>query len=189
LQRKNKMATKNYTVAYRRKRECKTDYRKRLKLLSSKKTRLVVRKTLNNIIVQFVNSKGQDHVVCGVTASKLRDFGWNYGLGNTPAAYLTGLLAGKIAKKKNISEAILDMGLQSKTSERLFAALKGVLDAEINVPHTKEILPDESRIKGKHIAEYYEKVKKEGIPIQFSTYKPRLVENFEEVKNKILKQA
>ncbi|HLC81226.1 MAG TPA: 50S ribosomal protein L18, partial [Candidatus Nanoarchaeia archaeon] len=40
------------TVLYRRRRELKTDYHKRLKLLSSSKPRLVVRFTNRKIISQ-----------------------------------------------------------------------------------------------------------------------------------------
>lgn len=43
-----------YRVPFRRRREGKTNYHKRLKLLKSKKPRLVVRKTLNHHIAQIV---------------------------------------------------------------------------------------------------------------------------------------
>ena len=56
-----------YRVPFRRRREGKTDYRKRLKLLLSRKPRLVVRKSLNNIIAQIVeyDEKGDRVVVSG----------------------------------------------------------------------------------------------------------------------------
>jgi large subunit ribosomal protein L18 len=83
----------------------------------------------------------------------LKKIGWTK-TGNVPAAYLTGLLAGKKAKEKNVTEAVLDLGLQTSTKgSRIYAALKGVLDAGINVPHSKDILPSEDRIIGKHISE------------------------------------
>jgi len=50
-----------YLVKFRRRRKNITDYRKRLKLLKSKKPRLVVRRFLNNIIAQITlyNEKGR----------------------------------------------------------------------------------------------------------------------------------
>ncbi|MEM4959169.1 MAG: 50S ribosomal protein L18, partial [Nanopusillaceae archaeon] len=43
-----------YTVKYRRRREGKTDYRKRLKLLKSRLPRLVVRRGIWNFTVQLI---------------------------------------------------------------------------------------------------------------------------------------
>ena len=155
-------------MQFKRRREDKTNYKKRLALIKSKKTRLVVRKSLSNISVQFINfnSKG-DETIASANSTELKKLGWSK-TGNVPTAYLTGLLAGKKAKNKNIEEAILDLGLQRSTKgSRIYAALKGVLDSGVNVPHSKEILPSEDRIKGKHISEAIEK-------------------QFEEVKNKIV---
>ena len=44
---------KTHRIKFRRKREGKTDYRKRLKLLLGGKPRLVVRKSLKNITAQI----------------------------------------------------------------------------------------------------------------------------------------
>jgi len=69
----------------------------------------------------------------------------------------------------------------------VFAALKGVVDAGMRIPHSEEILPDESRIRGEHIAAYYEQN-----PEMFSEYEKRgfkpsdLPKHFEEVKSKIM---
>ena len=46
---------KTYTVPFRRKREGKTNYKKRLGLLKSKSLRLVVRKSNKHILVQLVD--------------------------------------------------------------------------------------------------------------------------------------
>jgi len=73
---------------------------------------------------------------------------------NTSAAYLTGYLAGKLALQKGIKEAILDIGLQRPVKgSRVFAALKGLLDAGLEIPHGEDIFPSEERIKGLHISE------------------------------------
>jgi len=159
---------KSYLAQFKRRREDKTNYRKRLGLIKSNKTRLVIRKSLSNISIQFVNfiPKG-DQTIASASSVELKKFGWNR-TGNIPAAYLTGLLAGKKAKDKKIEEAVLDLGLQRSTKgSRIYAALKGVLDSGVNVPHSADILPSEDRIKGKHISD-------------------AVIKQFEEVKNKIV---
>ncbi len=145
----------SFLIQFRRRREKKTNYKKRLALLKSGKTRVVIRKRLKNISVQFINynPKG-DETIASAFSTELKKFGWEGSRGNLPAAYLTGFLAGKRAKEKNINEAILDIGLQTSTKgSRIYAALKGVLDAGVKVPCSQEILPSEDRIKGKHISE------------------------------------
>jgi large subunit ribosomal protein L18 len=141
-------------IKFKRRTERRTNYRKRLALLKSGKVRLVIRKSLSNISVQLVNfNPNGDQTVASAVSSELKKFGWNK-MGNIPAAYLTGLLAGKKAKEKNVTEAVLDLGIQTSTKgSRIYAALKGVLDAGVNVPHSKDILPSEDRINGKHISE------------------------------------
>lgn len=159
------MKNKTGIIQFKRRREKKTNYKKRLALLKSEKTRLVIRKSLSNISVQFVNFDSEgDKTIVTVLSTELKKLGWTKG-GNIPAAYLTGLLAGKRAKEKKIGEAILDLGLQTSTKgSRLYAALKGVLDSGVNIPHSESILPNEDRIKGKHISEdvakQFEDVKK-----------------------------
>jgi large subunit ribosomal protein L18 len=144
-----------YRVGFRRRREGKTDYRKRLGLIKSRKTRLVVRKSNRTITVQFVDFdvKG-DLVRAGATSQDLEAQGWTHSTTATPAAYLTGLLAAKRAKAKGIDEAILDLGRNEPIpGGRIFAALKGVLDAGIDVPHSEDVLPDEKRIRGEHLTD------------------------------------
>ncbi|MEM3704091.1 MAG: 50S ribosomal protein L18, partial [Candidatus Bathyarchaeia archaeon] len=126
-------------------------------LILSRKPRLVVRGTLKNIIVQIVAAKphGDEILVSAHSKELLKNYGWKAPRGNLPAAYLTGLLCGLKAKAKGIEEAVLDIGLHSPTKgARVFAVLKGVLDAGLSVPHGEEKLPDEKRIQGIHIAQY-----------------------------------
>jgi large subunit ribosomal protein L18 len=148
------MTKPTYLIHFKRRRKKKTNYRKRLALLKSEKTRLVIRKRLSNISIQFINFKPEgDLTIASAFSTELKKLGWNR-TGNLPAAYLTGLLAGKRAKDKKIEEAVLDLGLQTSTKgSRIYAALKGILDSGIKVPHSKEILPSEERIRGKHISE------------------------------------
>jgi large subunit ribosomal protein L18 len=143
-----------YHVKPRRHRERKTDYRRRLKLLRSKKPRIVVRKSLKVIRVQFVeyDPQGDKILVSSLSNELTREYGWKYPVSTTPAAYLTGLLAGKRAKEKGIKEGVLDIGLYHPTvGGTLFAALKGVVDAGVACSHEKEMLPNEDRIYGAHL--------------------------------------
>ena len=138
-------------VPFRRRREGKTDYRRRLALVKSGETRLVVRRTNGNVIVQFVDwSTDGDEVKATAVAQELKKMGWEGSPKNTPAAYLTGLLAGKRAAAAGVENAVLDIGRHVPTKgSRVFAALKGVLDAGIDVPHGDEsIYPSEERLNG-----------------------------------------
>ncbi|MFQ5837575.1 MAG: 50S ribosomal protein L18 [Thermoplasmata archaeon] len=143
-----------YRAPFRRRREGRTDYRKRLGLLRSGRPRAVVRKTLSNTIVQFVIYTPEgDRIVTSAVSKELERYAWKVPRGSVPAAYLTGYLAGKRALEAGLKEAVLDIGLHPPTrGGRVFAALKGVLDAGIQVPHDDDILPEEARIRGDHIS-------------------------------------
>ncbi|HII39642.1 MAG TPA: 50S ribosomal protein L18 [Thermoplasmata archaeon] len=145
----------HFRVAFRRRREGKTDYRRRQKLLRSPMPRAVVRKTLNQTLVQIVEEDAAgDRVLASARSLDLKEHGWSVGTGNVPAAYLTGYLAGKRAIAQGVKGAVLDIGVQQPTrGGRVFAALQGLLDAGVQVPHSKEILPDKERIRGEHIGE------------------------------------
>lgn len=161
-------------IQHKRRMKQKTDYRKRLALLRSGKPRLIVRKSLENMRVHLAEfGRGGDRTVASAVSSELAALGWKSGNGNLPAAYLTGLLAGVRAKKAGLKEAVLDLGLQASTKgSRIYASLKGVIDAGMAVPHSKDILPTDERISGKHIqaragieknfAETREKILKDG---------------------------
>ena len=143
-----------YHVQPRRKRQGRTDYRRRLRLLKSGKTRIIVRKSLKNTQVQFVsyNAEGDKTIVSAISHELIKNYNWKFSAATTPAAYLTGLLAGKRAKEKGINDGILDIGRYIPTpGSKLFAALKGVIDAGIACPHDTTMLPNEDRIMGKHL--------------------------------------
>ncbi|WP_297072911.1 50S ribosomal protein L18 [Thermococcus sp.] len=189
-----------YRVPFRRRREGKTNYHKRLKLLKSKKPRLVVRKSLNHHIAQIIvyDPKGDRTIVSAHTRELIRDFGWKGHTGNTPSAYLLGLLIGYKAKQAGVEEAILDIGLHPPTrGSSVFAVLKGAVDAGLNVPHSEEIFPEDYRIRGEHIAEYAKALKEEDESLyrrQFGGYlvkglePEKLPEHFDEVKAKIIEK-
>jgi len=161
-----------YAVKFARKRKGLTDYRKRLKLLMSGKPRLIIRRSLNNITSQVAEyTPSGDIVKVSAVSTELKKYGWNFGTGNVPAAYLTGqLLASKIRKKKvDATKVILDVGIHSTVKgSRIYAALKGVIDAGISVPAGEGIFPVDERLTGQHIQHYYQNNKNKQ---QFATYK------------------
>ena len=186
------MKQKIYNVQKRRKLEGKTNYKKRLKLLLSKKLRLVVRPSLKNIIVQIAEyyPKG-DKIVVSAHSKELEKFGWKFNCGNIPAAYLTGLLIGSKAKTKEIKQCILDIGFNKPVKgSRIFACLKGAIDAGIEIPASKNVFPSENRIKGEHITKYAKQSKNKS---QFLRYNNKgldisqLSKTVEDIKNKIIK--
>jgi len=144
--------------------------------------RLVVRKTLNSTSAQIVQySPGGDKVLFTASTKELEQFGWKAHKGNTVSAYLVGLLIGKKISGK-VKKVILDTGLHPTVKgARVFAVLKGCLDAGIEIPHSPEILPSDDRVSGKHIEAYAGTGK-------FTKYDPKNIsKDFEEVKGKIAK--
>jgi len=187
---------KIHIVQLRRNRERKTNYKRRIALLVSGKLRLVIRKSVYNINLQIIEYKPEgDKVLVSANSKELVKFGYALNRSNIPAAYLTGLLLGQKAKKKSIKEAILDIGLNTHIKgSRIYASLKGVIDAGLKVPCSEEVFPPEERINGTHISEYAEKLKKESkekYEKQFSSYIKNKAEDvkkqFNEVKDKIMK--
>ncbi|MEK6853076.1 MAG: 50S ribosomal protein L18 [Nanoarchaeota archaeon] len=189
------------TVMYRRKREHKTSYPKRLKLLLSGKKRIVVRLTNSRVIAQLVEftPKG-DKILAGVDSFALRKYGWKYSCKNIPAAYLTGFLLGRKAKDKKFKDtSVLDTGLNYPQHKgRIYAFLKGALDAGISVPHGEtDLFPEEKKIEGQHVQEYGEKIKgnKDVYERQFAQYlksnsaPENMAAAFMQVKQKITGQT
>ncbi len=146
-----------YRVPFRRRAEGKTNYHLRLKLLKSKKLRIVIRSSQNHISVQVIKSTlGGDKVLVNAHSKELsKKYGWKAFTGNLPAAYLTGYLAGLRAKKQEIEESVLDLGL-FRHRQRVLAAFMGFLKSGIEVPHSEEFFPEnlEERVKGAHIEAY-----------------------------------
>src|SRR5512136_174067 len=151
------MATgSRYFVPYRRRREGKTDYYKRTKLVVADVPRMVVRKTNRHIIIQLVTAEMEgDKTLVAANSAELEKYGYKGSTSNTPAAYLTGMLFAAKAKKAQYGSAILDIGLNRATpGARVFAALKGAVEAGLEIPHGEKILPSDERVRGAHIAAY-----------------------------------
>lgn len=146
-----------YRVPFRRRRQGKTNYRLRRALVLSRVPRLVVRLTLKHAIVQVIEAEaiGDKVLVAAHSTELAKTYGWKNNCGNIPSAYLTGLLCGLKAKANGVDEAFLDIGLHVPSKgTRVFAALKGVIDSGVEVPFSEDILPDEDRTSGQHIADY-----------------------------------
>jgi len=97
-----------YQVKYRRRREGKTDYYARKRLVvqaknkyNARKYRLVVRFTNKQVICQIVYARLQgDFVLCAASSKELPRYGIKHGLTNWTAAYATGLLVARRALTK-----------------------------------------------------------------------------------------
>src|SRR5512145_3203316 len=100
-----------YKVPFRRRREGRTDYRQRARLLRARVPRAVVRISLRNVSIQIVDYDPMgDKVLVTAHSRELAEKGWDKACGNLPAAYLTGYMAGLRAKEKGIESAVLDIG-------------------------------------------------------------------------------
>jgi len=121
---KNKAYFKRFQVKYRRRREGKTDYRARKRLVTqdknkyhSPKYRLVVRLTNTDIICQIIFAKIEgDHVLASAYAHELPRYGVKAGLTNYASAYSVGLLlARRILNKLKMDKTYV--GKEQATGE------------------------------------------------------------------------
>ena len=191
-----------YRVQFRRKREKKTNYYLRRKLLESREPRLVVRVSNKHVTVHVITAhpEGDRTVATANTAQLVREYGWKAGTHNLSAAYLTGLLVGIRAQQKNITRVVLDIGFHAVVyGSRIFSSLKGAVDSGLHVPHNKLVFPNEERIRGEHIANYSKQLqlleKEDDVKKyehQFLNYQKRglrpedVPKHFEQTKEKIL---
>ncbi len=146
-------------VQKRRRREAKTNYSKRIKLLKGNSPRVVFRKTNKYVIAQYVTSKhAQDKIEMGINSKILLKYGWpkqaEGGLKSIPASYLTGLLIGKKIIEKKLETPIIDFGMiRNLHKTKIYAFMKGLIDAGIKIKfdEKKDIFPSNERIKGEHL--------------------------------------
>lgn len=125
---KNKAYFKRFQVKFKRRREGKTDYYARKRLIIQEKNkyntpkyRLVVRFSNKNITTQIVYARIEGDVVLSAAYShELPRYGVKVGLTNYASAYTTGLLlARRLLKKLNL--------------DKVYAGAKDVNGAEFNV--------------------------------------------------------
>jgi len=199
FQVKFKRRRQGKTDYYARKRLTVQDKNK----YNTPKYRLIVRFTNKDIICQIAYSRIEgDVVVASAYAHELPHYGVKHGLTNYAAAYCTGLLLARRHLKKiglgdtykgmedvngadyNVEKqgdnpapfrAVLDVGLaRTSTGAKVFAAMKGVADGGIDVPHsetrffgydpeakTYNAEAHRGRILGAHVAEYMRTLKEE----------------------------
>ncbi len=168
----------SYHVPFRRRREGKTNFQRRKRLLRSDKPRMIVRRSNKHVRVSIVGAKViGDVTLVDATSQHLKEYGWKGATGNLPSAYLTGYLAGKYAQAAGVKEAILDIGINSiRKATRVSAMLCGAVTAGLDIPHNPVVFPEEDRYTGQHIADFAVKLKKEDAKkydLQFSEYKKR----------------
>ena len=110
---------KRFQVKYRRRREGKTDYYQRTRLIrqakdkyNTEKYRLVVRITNTRVLCQIVYAtlKG-DKMLAAADSTELKRYGLTVGLKNYPAAYCTGLLVGRrLLQKLKLDDTYTGVG-------------------------------------------------------------------------------
>ena len=177
-----------YKVPMRRRREVRTDYHQRLRLLKSGKPRLVARKSNRHVTAQLVlPGPDGDDTLAAAHSSDLEEYGWEAPTGNLPAAYLTGLLAGQRAVEAGFEEAVLDIGLNTATpGSKVFAVQEGAIDAGLDIPHSDDVLAEWPRTRGEHIAEYAEQLDEPLYASEFDA--TTLPEHFDEVRETLIEQ-
>ena len=149
---------KSQRLRFKRRRNGKTDYRRRLRMLRGGIPRAVVRVSNTQVTCQLVEfGMDGDKVLASITGKGIADkYGWpsDASRKSVPACYVAGYALAKSAMADGHDEAILDIGLAASSSgSRVFAALRGMVDAGLEVPHGEGVLPDDDRINGTHIDE------------------------------------
>ena len=120
-------------------------------MLTGKRDFITVNITNQNTQVQILTpGMTGDKVIASAHSRYLLEKGWKGSRKSVPAAYLTGYLAGKKAIGKGAKDAILYTGTRRYT-QRMAAALKGIIDAGVEVPADEKTFPAEERINGEHL--------------------------------------
>jgi large subunit ribosomal protein L18 len=170
----------------RRRREDRTDYHQRLRLLKSGKPRLVARVSNRHVRAQLITpGPSGDETHAAASSEDLAEYGWDAPTGNLPSAYLTGYLAGIRALDAGLTEAVLDIGLNTATpGNKVFAVQEGAIDAGLEIPHSESVLADWSRNRGEHIADYAEQLDEPLYGGDFDA--TELPEHFDEVRERLM---
>lgn len=109
------------------------------------------------MIAQYVTSKeAQDKIEFGVTSKTLLKHGWpesaKGSLKSISASYLTGYLMAKEIQKKKLETPIVDFGMiKTLHKTKVYAFLKGMIDAGMEINCDEEHFPEENRINGEHM--------------------------------------
>ena len=120
-------------------------------MLMGKRDFITVNITNENTLVQVLKpGMTGDKVIASAHSRYLLEKGWKGSRKSIPAAYLTGYLAGKKALSQGAKDAILYTGTRRYT-QRVAAALKGLVDSGLQVPADSETFPPNERINGEHL--------------------------------------
>ncbi len=120
-------------------------------MLMGKKDFITVKISNENMLVQIhAPELAGDKVIASAHSRFLLKNGWKGSRKSVSASYLTGYFAGKKAMGKGVKDAILYSGTDSYT-QRMAAALKGVIDAGMQIPANSETFPSDERINGQHL--------------------------------------
>ncbi|XP_038679077.1 60S ribosomal protein L5-like [Tripterygium wilfordii] len=140
---KSKAYFKRFQVKYKRRREGKTDYRARIRLINQDKNkyntpkyRFVVRFTNKDITAQIISASiAGDMVLAAAYSHELPHYGLEVGLTNYAAAYCTGLLLARRVLKMlemdeeyegNVEATGEDFSVEPAETRRPFRALLDV---------------------------------------------------------------
>merc|ERR1712086_1225243 len=158
--------SKRMQVKPKRRRQGKTDYYARRRLVmqdknkyDSKKYRLVARRTNAKIIAQIIYSTMTgDRVLCAADSTELKNHGLTAGLTNYASCYATGLLLSRrLLKQVGLGDMY---GSNSDVNGEYFNVdddvqekrpFKALLDGGINVPHNTKRFPGYSRAQVKQV--------------------------------------
>merc|ERR1712079_579610 len=172
---KDKAYFKRYQVKFRRRREGRTDYYARKRLViqdknkyNTPKYRMIVRSSNTDVCCQIAYARLEgDIIICAAYSHELPRYGVKVGLTNYAAAYCT----------------------RTSTGAKVFAALKGAVDGGLDIPHSekrfpgydsegKELNADVHRqhIFGLHVAEYMKSLQEEDEE-QFKKHFSRFIKN------------
>ena len=156
---KNTAYFKRYQTHYRRRREGKTDYQARRRMVIQDKNkyatpryRLVVRITNKDVICQIVHSKiVGDFVMCAAYAHELPEYGLKVGLTNWTACYATGLLCARRLYAQLDAEVSARQGRNAKSKDMsgLSDKFEGITEPEGDYYNAGELEEDEEKERHK----------------------------------------
>lgn len=157
------MPVNHYVHIVRRRRQGKTDYRKRRGMIVGKQAFLSVRISGRYIYAQLLRSAPRgDITLCSASSRNLNKFGWKGSSKNLPGAFLTGYHLGRLAQNSDVKDAILYSGVgRFVHGSRIASLVEGANQAGLSISINKESFPGKDRVNGKHIADYARKLEEE----------------------------
>ncbi|KAK2113726.1 60S ribosomal protein L5 [Saguinus oedipus] len=148
---KNKAYFKRYQVKFRRRREGKTDYYARKRLViqdknkySTPKYRMIVRVTNRDIICQIAYARIEgDMIVCAAYAHELPKYGVKVGLTNYAATYCTGLLLARRLLNRFGMDKIYEGQVEVTGDEYDVESIddQPAVDGGLSIPHSTKRFP------------------------------------------------